>query len=297
MKRKIDLMSVVGLIFGVILVVMGIAITQITDEAGGSSYKILFINLKSFYDLPSIAIVLGGTIASLMLSFPWEQFARVPKHIRIIFMPQKYVAEEYITKLVECAKKARISGLLALEEDANSIEDAFLKNSLQMIVDSIDPEKVKAQMELWSQSVEERHTQERAFYDKGAQLAPAFGMVGTLIGLINMLKNLQDVASVGPNMSVALVTTFYGSCLANIVFAPISNKLRVRHDEEYLCMAIVYEGIQSIQSGENPKLIQEKLVHLLPEYRQSKLDAIGGGAAPGKGKAEKSAKGKTSKTA
>ena len=291
MKRKLDIMSVTGLILGFGLIVMGIIIGKAPADEGGG-YVILTVNLKSFYDLPSIAIVLGGVIAALMLSFPLEQFARVPKHIRIIFMPQKYVPEEYIAKLVECAKKARISGLLALEEDTKTIEDSFLKNSIQMIVDSIDPEKVKAQMELWSQSTEERHAQERAFYDKGAQLAPAFGMVGTLIGLINMLKNLEDISTVGPNMAVALITTFYGSCLANVVFSPISNKLRVRHDEEYLCMQVVYEGIQAIQSGENPKLIEEKLVHLLPEYRQQAITGKEGGADSAKGKAEKPPKGK-----
>ncbi len=289
MKRKLDIMSVAGLVLGFGLIVMGIILGKAPADEGGG-YQILAGNLKSFYDLPSIAIVFGGVIAALMLSFPLEQFARVPKHIRIIFMPQKYVPEEYITKLVDCAKKARINGLLALEEDTRAVDDAFLKNSLQLIVDSIDPEKVKTQMELWSQSVEERHAQERSFYDKGAQLAPAFGMVGTLIGLINMLKNLEDISTVGPNMAVALITTFYGSCLANIVFAPISNKLRVRHDEEYLCMEIVYEGIQAIQSGENPKLIEEKLIHLLPEFRQQALIDKAGGDEPTKGKAKKATK-------
>lgn len=289
MKRKLDIMSIAGLLLGLGLIVMGIILAKSTDEAGSVTYSILTVNLKSFYDLPSIAIVVGGTFAALMLSFPLEQFARVPKHIRIIFSPQKFQPEEYITTIVECAKKARINGLLALEEDANTITDAFLKNSLQMIVDSIDPEKVKAQMELWSQSIEERHAQERAFYDKGAQLAPAFGMVGTLIGLINMLKNLEDISTVGPNMAVALITTFYGSCLANVVFSPISNKLRVRHDEEYLCMQIVYEGVQAIQSGENPKLIEEKLIHLLPEFKQGSLGGQDGDA-PAKGKKKKPAK-------
>ncbi len=288
MKRKLDIMSVIGLVLGVGLVFMGIVLTKITDDAGNNTYKIILINLKSFYDPTSIAIVVGGVAAALMLSFPLEQFARIPKHIRIIFMPQKYVAEEYISKLVECAKKARISGLLALEEDANAMQDAFLKNSLQMIVDSIDPEKVKAQMETWAQSIEERHVQERSIYDKGAQLGPAFGMIGTLVGLINMLKNLNDVSTVGPNMSVALVTTFYGSILANVIFAPISNKLRVRHDEEFLCMQIVFEGVQAIQAGENPKLIHEKLIHMLPEYRQDALVAKEGGAEkPEKGKGKK----------
>ena len=179
MKRKLDIMSITGLVLGLALIVMGIVLVKTPADEGGG-YQILTVNLKTFFNLPGAAIVLGGTIAALMLSFPLEQFARVPKHIRIIFMPQRYVPEEYITRLVYFAKKARISGLLALEKDVNSIKGAFLKNSLQLIVDSIDPEKVKTQMELWSQSIEERHIQERAFYDKGAQLAPAFGLVGTL---------------------------------------------------------------------------------------------------------------------
>jgi len=270
MKKKIDLMSAIGLFFGVALIVFSIMLVKNTGEGAGG-YSITTINLGNFFDPPSIVIVLGGVIATLMLSFPLEQFARVPKHLRIIFMPQAFRPDEYIDILTECAKKARINGLLALEENVNEIENAFLKNSLQMVVDSIDPEKVKLQMESWIDSVDERHTQERAFYDKGAALAPAFGMIGTLIGLINMLKVLEDIESVGPNMAVALVTTFYGSCLANLFFIPVSNKLRVRHEEEYLCMQIVYEGVQAIQAGENPKLIREKLIHLLPEYKQTGL--------------------------
>ena len=270
MKRKLDIMSIAGLVLALLLIVLGIVIVKNPADEGGG-YQILGSNLKTFFNLPGAVLVLGGTIAAMMLSFPFEQFARVPKHIRIIFIPQQFVPEEYIAKLVECAKKARINGLLALEEDVNSIKDAFLKNSLQMVVDSIDPEKVAVQIERWAQNIDERHFQERAFYDKGAQLAPALGLVGTLVGLINMFKNLSDISMVGASMAVALITTFYGACLAYLVFSPISNKLRARHDEEYLCMEIVYEGIQAIQSGENPNLIQEKLEHLLPAYRQKDL--------------------------
>ncbi|NLV86538.1 MAG: motility protein A [Clostridiales bacterium] len=291
MKRKLDLMSIIGLGGAIILIVFSIMLAQTKGDDGSLSFEIIPINLMSFFDLPSIAIVIGGVLTVLMLSFPVEQFTRVPKHMKIIFAPQQFVPEQYISILVDCAKKARVNGLLALEEDANAIEDVFLKNSLQMIVDSIDPDKVKTQMESWVNSVEERHIQERAFYDKGAAYGPAFGMIGTLIGLINMLKVLDDVASVGPSMSVALVTTFYGSLLANVFFMPVSNKLRVRHDEEYLCMLIVCEGIQAIQSGENPKLIEDKLVHLLPEYRQVAIRGSedGEGVSGGK-KAKKKAK-------
>ena len=282
MKRKIDLMSIVGMFLAIAFIVFSIMLQSNTAEDGSKFFTIESVNLMSFFDLPSIGIVVGGVIAVLMVSFPLDQFARIPKHLKIIFMPQQFDPEEYINVLVECAKKARINGLLALEEDANAVEDVFLRNSLQMIVDSIDPEKVKIQMESWVNSVEERHIQERNSY------GPAFGMIGTLIGLINMLKKLEDVSSVGPAMSVALVTTFYGSCLANIFFAPISNKLKVRHDEEYICMLIICEGVQAIQSGENPKLIEDKLIHLLPNYRREKIIGSGdsdegGGKAKAKG--------------
>lgn len=278
MKRKLDIMSSLGMFLAVGFVVFSIMLQSNTTEDGTKFFTIEPINLISFYDVPSIGIVFGGVVAVLMISFPLDQFARVPKHLKIIFNPQQFIPEIYISVLVECAKKARINGLLALEEDANAVEDVFLRNSLQMIVDSIDPEKVKYQMESWVNSVEERHIQERNFYDKGAAFGPAFGMIGTLIGLINMLKTLEDVSSVGPAMSVALVTTFYGSMLANVFFAPISNKLKVRHDEEYICMLIVYEGVQSIQSGENPKLIEDKLIHLLPNYRREKIETLDGGS-------------------
>ena len=161
--------------------------------------------------------------------------------------------------------------------------DAFMKNSFQMVVDSVDQEKVKEQMDCWLANLDDRHSSDRAFYDKGAELGPAFGMIGTLIGLINMLQNMSDIDTLGPNMAVALVTTFYGSVLANALFLPISNKLRVRHEEEYLCMTIIAEGVQAIQAGENPKLVQERLVHMLPEYKQKKFIPSEGGSSEDEG--------------
>lgn len=191
--------------------------------------------------------------------------------MRIILSPKVYRPQDYIEKLVECAQKARVGGLLTLEDDIANMDDAFMKGSLLMVVDSVDPEKVKQQMGSWLDNLDERHAQERSFYDKGAAYAPAFGMIGTLIGLINMLTEISDVATVGPNMAVALVTTFYGTILSNLVCIPISNKLRVRHEEEYLCKTIIYEGVQGVQAGENPKFIHERLVNILAEYQQAKV--------------------------
>ncbi|MCI2047883.1 MAG: motility protein A [Faecalibacterium sp.] len=281
MKRKIDINTLLGLVLGLGCMFLSIIISK--DGVTGA-YSISVINLGNFIDPMSILIVFGGTIAALMIMFPVSQFTHIPKHLQIILMPHTYEPTKYIETLVECAKKARINGLLALEEDLNAMDDPFMKQSIQMVVDSVDPEKVRTQMESWLDSMDERHAQERAFYDKGAAMGPAFGMVGTLIGLINMMKNLSDTASVGPNMAVALVTTFYGSLLANLIFSPISNKLQVRHEEEYLCLSLVSEGVQAIQAGENPNVIQEKLLRMLPAYKQKKYTGAAGaeGAEDGK---------------
>ena len=279
MKRKIDIMSIIGFLLAFGLMVFGIMCSK--KEDGG--YEFITTTLESFFDLPSLIIVVGGVIACLMFAFPISQFTKIPKHLAIIFSPKVYNPEVYIAKIVECAKKARANGLLALEEDTNEMTDAFMKNSFQMVVDSVDQEKVKEQMDCWLANLDDRHSADRAFYDKGAELGPAFGMIGTLIGLINMLQNMSDIETLGPNMAVALVTTFYGSILANALFLPISNKLRVRHEEEYLCMTIIAEGVQAIQAGENPKLVQERLVHMLPEYRQKKFIPSEGGSSEDEG--------------
>lgn len=267
MKRSTDIATIIGLVLAFGFMFFGVITNTdpITKEI-----SFVMANLLNFFDPTSLLIVVGGTFACLMVMFPLQQFMKIPKHLLILVMPKKYEPTKYIETLVECAKKARISGLLALEEDTAQMEDPFVKNSIQMVVDSVDPEKVKLQMESWLDNIDERHAQERAFYDKGAALGPAFGMIGTLIGLVNMMRNLQDSATVGPNMAVALITTFYGSILANVIFTPIANKLKVRHEEEYLCMRIVCEGVEAIQAGENPKLIQDKLLHILPEYKKKK---------------------------
>ncbi|MBR2876270.1 MAG: MotA/TolQ/ExbB proton channel family protein [Clostridia bacterium] len=278
MKRKPDIMSIIGIILAFGLIVFGIMCTR---DAETEKYVFVPEAIKHFFDLPSIIITLGGVIATLMFMFPASQFAKIPKHLLIVFSPKVYKPEVYIAKIVECAKKARANGLLALEEDTNEMTDNFMKNSFQMVVDSVDQEKVKEQMDCWLANLDDRHNADRAFYDKGAEMGPAFGMIGTLIGLVNMLQNMSDMDALGPNMAVALITAFYGSLVANALFVPISNKLRVRHEEEYLCMSIIAEGVQAIQAGENPKLVQERLIHMLPEYKQKKFMPAEGGSDDG----------------
>lgn len=271
-KRSIDWMSVLGLLLACGLMFIGVVlIKEVNKDTNSYQYVMSYINLANFYDLTSVFIVIGGTFAALMIAFPAKQFLKMGKHLKIVFFPKKFEPSIYIDQIVKCAQKARVNGLLALEEDLETLDDDFMRNGMMMVVDSVDPEKVKQQLQARLDYMEERHSQERSFYDKGAVFAPAFGMIGTLIGLINMMKNLSDTESVGPNMAVALITTFYGSVLSNVIFMPISNKLRVQHEQEYVCKMIVCEGIQAIQEGENPKFIQNRLIQLLPAYMQEKV--------------------------
>ncbi len=284
MKRKVDLMSILGWIFGIVLMVIGMCLSKNIMDG---TYTFNLANVVNFFDPTSIAIVLGGTLVALMVSFPGSQLAKVPKHMRIVLMPKQYDPGVYINQLVEFAKKARVNGLLALEEDLEGINDAFLKNSMMMVVDSVDPEKVKQQLEMRLDHMDDRHAQERALYSKGASFAPAFGMIGTLIGLINLLKDMADVSTIGPNMAVALITTFYGTILSNLIFTPINNKLQTRHEEEFLCNMIICEGVQAIQAGENPKFIQERLMNLLPQYKQNVINNMVGDGDDDGGKKKK----------
>ncbi|MDE6231731.1 MAG: MotA/TolQ/ExbB proton channel family protein, partial [Lachnospiraceae bacterium] len=189
-----------------------------------------------------------------------------------------------IKSIIELSNIARKEGLLALEEAANELEDEFMKKGILLIVDGTDPEMVRSIMENEMICIEDRHKKVIGFYDNVASMGPAWGMIGTLIGLINMLKNLQDISSVGPNMSTALVTTFYGSLLANWVATPVANKLRLNNSTEIMLKEVMIEGLLSIQAGENPRVIEEKLKSFLsPQHRNAltegdgDAEAIGGG--------------------
>ena len=262
-----DLMSVIGWLLGIVMIIFGI-VFQKADPTTTPPTPMGFIwgNLGNFFDAPSLAVVLGGVIAGLMVSFPISIFTKVPKHMKIMFMPTKYNPRDYIDQIVGLATEARVNGLLSLEGKLNETKDEFLKNSMMLVVDAVEPEKVKILLETELDYLDERHAQDRAFYDKAAAYGPAFGMIGTLMGLVNLLKQLSDPDAIAPAMALALVTTFYGSVLANLIFTPISNKLKVRHEEEYLCKMIVAEGVQAIQACDNPRFIEEKLKQLVPGF-------------------------------
>lgn len=258
-----DLMSILGLIMAIGLVIFGMAFDQ-------EAMRFVFNNLKAFFDVPSLAITIGGTIGVMMLSFPSGAFKKIGKHLKIIFRPYKFDPEQAIGQIVELATEARMKGLLSLEDKLSEIDEPFLHNSLLLVVDSVDSEKVRQVMETELDQLDERHALDRGFYEKAASYAPAFGMIGTLVGLILMLGNMADVDALAKGMATALITTLYGSLLANILCLPIASKLKARHDEEFLCKQLVMEGVLAIQEGENPKFIEEKLYKLLPATRKKK---------------------------
>lgn len=220
-------------------------------------------NLSDFLDLSSAFVVLGGTLCATVASSSIARLKRLQKAVGIAFGQQRIDLSSDIENIISIANVARRDGLLALEELTDDMKDPFLQKAIMLVVDGSDPELIQSILETDLDFTKARHAENRGVLDAMAGYAPAFGMVGTLIGLINMLKNLSDMNSLGSNMSVALVTTFYGSILANLVFSPLSRRLKTLGDEEYLQKELMIEGVLAIQNGENPRVIREKLKSFL----------------------------------
>lgn len=234
--------------------------------------------LWNFFDPSSMLITIGGTIAVVIACYP--KLARsFPKHFKIMLRSNAFDPAVYVEQLTELAQIARKNGLLALEEKANEQKDPFFKQAIMLIVDANDPDRVRGILENDIEQTSARHQEVVAMYERGSNAAPAFGMIGTLIGLINMLNELDssDMNSLGPNMSVALITTFYGCILAHVLFNPIAANLTARDEEEILCRQIIVEGIMAIQSGENPKFLRERLLTFMNEKAREAVTGGGDG--------------------
>ncbi len=227
-------------------------------------------NVMDFVDPGSVFIVIGGVLSATVASFPMKRIMRTVKAVAKSFKKSNINLDDDINKIVDIANIARRNGLLALEEMTGTLDDPFLKKGILLVVDGSDPDLLRSIMETELSIIKERHNENRTILDTMAAYSPAFGMIGTLIGLINMLKSLDDMSSLGANMSVALVTTFYGTMLANLIFNPLSKHLKALGNVEYLRKELMIEGIIAIQNGENPRVIKEKLSAFLPNSQQSK---------------------------
>ena len=272
---------IVGTVGAIIVMVIGMMM-------GGESF-LSVTQLMNFFDPPSIFITCGCTIFIIIASFPPSALKALPKHFKIMMNTKRYDPIAYIDQLVELAQVARKNGLLALEEKGNQQEDPFFKQCIMLIVDNNDADQVREIMMNDIEQSSSRHDDVAGMYEKGSAVAPAFGMVGTLVGLINMLKAMDMESgggNLGPAMATALVTTLYGCIMAHMIFGPIASNLRIRDQEETLCKLIIVEGIMSIQSGSNPKFLREKLLTYLEQQQRVE----GGGEGGEKGKKEKKAK-------
>lgn len=258
-----DIASVMGILFGIVMVIFGI-----TSDTGG------FTLLGNFIHIPSVIITIGGSLSGVLAANKLTGFINGFTSFRLAFRKKQGSPEKVIGNIIYLSEIARKEGLLALEELAERQEDRLLRKGLMLVVDGTDPELIRRICETYLDGIEARHEKVISFWDKWGELAPAWGMIGTLIGLVNMLKNMQsDSSAIGPNMSTALITTFYGSIISNWICNPVASKLREQHDEEMMYKEMMVEGILSIQAGENPRLIQEKLIIFLPQKMGEKVIA------------------------
>jgi chemotaxis protein MotA len=232
--------------------------------------------LGSLIQVTAALIVFGGTIGAAMITAPLSETLGMGKVVMKAFMRPSYEAEPVIAKFVAFAEKVRREGLLVLEEDANQETDNFLKTGMQLVIDGNDTELVKDILATELRYLEERHERGAHYLETLGGFAPTFGIIGTVMGLINVLANLSDPGSLGHSVSVAFVATLYGVVSANGVFLPLAGKLKHASREEAMMREVMIEGILSIQAGDNPRIVKEKLSAFLPPAVRAKLAHEGG---------------------
>jgi chemotaxis protein MotA len=253
-----DIATIIGL-----LAAFGLMLSAILQ--GGS--------LMMFIDVASILIVVGGTIGTVMVHFPLGDIVGAFNVARKAFFHKAQAPVDTIEKLITYAGKARKEGILSLQSVMGEIEDEFFLKGLQMAVDGQEPDALRDMLEKEIEYVIERHDKGADIFATIAAYSPAMGMIGTLIGLVQMLQNMSDPSSIGPAMAVALLTTFYGAVIANIIANPISGKLKLRSASEVLNKTLVTEGMKAILEGENPRLMEQRLhAFVAPKQRLSNFN-------------------------
>ncbi|ULQ59796.1 motility protein A [Brucepastera parasyntrophica] len=249
-----DIASFIGVVGGLGVVFFGAFM-------GGS--------LNGLIDIPSVFITVGGSYMCLFLTYPLSYVIGIFSVMGRVFKTYDYGEKTLVQRLVAFSEKARREGILALEEEIQDLDDEFMRNGLRLVVDGTDGEIIRTLMENELSQMEARHMTWISVVNAWATLGPGFGMLGTVIGLIGMLNNLEDKSSLGPNMAVALVTTLYGSLLQNWLFVPIAGKLGYQNSLEVKSKEMVIEGVLTIQAGDNPRILAQKmLTYLSPKDRK-----------------------------
>lgn len=246
-----DIASLLGVLLCFAMLVFGLI------SAGGVA------GLTDYLDAPSAIITFGGAFSATLTQFSMADYISGLKSFTLIFKVPALNAADMIQKIIELSNVARKEGLLSLEEAAGDLDEPFLKKGILLIVDGTDPDLVRAIMETELVNTESRHKSLIGFWEALGGMGPAWGMIGTLVGLVNMLNNMGDANSIGPAMAVALITTLYGSLLANWICTPVAGKLKADNAAEMMMKEVMIEGLLSIQAGENPRVIEEKLKSFL----------------------------------
>jgi chemotaxis protein MotA len=255
----LDIGTVIGL-------VVAIAAIMISVLVGGG-------NLMDLVNGPSIFVVLVGTLGATVVSFPLARLFKMHSVVlKSVFTKSSDVVET-IKDLVRFAEVARREGILSLENLIGEMKDPFIVRGVKMAVDGTDPELIRTIMETELEALMERHGQGKQILDTIGRYAPAFGMIGTLMGLIAMLANMDDPSAIGPGMAVALITTLYGAFIANVFTGPLADKLQARDAEEVLVKTIIISGVMAIQSGDNPRIVESKLMTFLPPSKREEAQA------------------------
>jgi chemotaxis protein MotA len=241
-------------------VLSGFSLVLLAIKMGGG--------LLWFWNAPSAMIVLGGTIAVTLINYPLSDVLSVVKVLKNAFLYQVPQPTKIVPEIVDLSKVARREGILALEKQAKKMKEAYLNKGVELAVDGMEPDAIRGILENELIFTEDRHKKGAEIFTIMGTYAPAMGMIGTLIGLVQMLMVMDDPANIGPAMAVALITTFYGSLLANLLFLPIAGKLKVRREDETKYKELIIEGIAAIQLGDNPRVVEQKLqTYLSPSER------------------------------
>ncbi|MCC5831246.1 MAG: motility protein A [Phycisphaeraceae bacterium] len=246
-----------GLIFG--LIGTWLLLTWALVSGGDPLY---------FLNVPSLILVIGASTCVIVYSVPIRYIKDIVRVTRKALFPSGQSVEQLIEDLVSYAEVARRDGILSLENATKDIDDKFIVNGIQMAVDGTDPELIEQIMTTELDNLIERHDVGKALYEQIGKYAPAFGMIGTLVGLVVMLANMDDPSKIGPGMAVALLTTFYGALIANAFALPMADRLARRSSEEVLLKTIVIKGVMAIQSGDNPRIVEQKLRTFLPPSKR-----------------------------
>jgi chemotaxis protein MotA len=221
-------------------------------------------HLETYWDTPSVILVLGGTVFVVLITQAVDRYLKMYRVIKRGFFAKNMTISETIEKVVALGELARREGVLSLESRLDDLDDEFLKGGLRLVIDGTAAGEIEQILTSELEALDQRHGQGKGVIDIIAKYAPAFGMIGTLVGLVAMLRNMSDPKAIGPGMATAILTTFYGAVIANVLCLPLSDKLGFRHEEEMLLRTVMLKGILSLQAGDNPRVTQAKLSVYLP---------------------------------